>query len=398
MQKDTNMSIRSLTRLCLAASLFAFIAAVGLFAESATPLPTRRPLVQVNLKANEIYYLDAFKSDIDRLESGVNAVSTQKLKLTSKDKLDILLAQIDMMLFRQYCDREGIKVSESDINNQISQYKASLGAGATDAMLETSLRRNGVFYDTRTYIKQELLFSNYLRAKKADDVKAISQPTAADVLKAYDDMKFNLRRPTSYRFTMLFARTQGMSDVDKQKATDTMRAMASKLKTDPSLFDDYLAKGAIDPKAVGYQTMIGVYIAKTPDSKKQYPGLYDTIFQLKEGEVSDLIQDDTGCSIVRVNLYLPEKQLALDDTIEGLTTTRASQTNPMATVLQLVASELQNNKYATLQKSTKDELNTKLRKEGSITVSLATLSEVLDSTEVDAVKALKASGYSIVLQ
>jgi hypothetical protein len=392
------MSIRFLTRLCLAASLFAFVAASGLVADGSTPLPTRKPVVQVNFTANEIYYLDSFKSDIDRLESGVNAVSSQRVKLSSKDKLSIFLDQIDMMLFRQYCDREGIKVSDSDINNQITQYKASLGPGATDAMLETSLRRNGVFYDTRTYVRQELLFSNYLKAKKTDEVKAISQPTVADILKAYDDMKFNLRRPTSYRFTMLLARTQGMSDADKQKATDTMRAIASKLKVDPSLFDDYLAKGALDPKTAGYQTMIGIYIAKTAESQKQYPGLYDTVFKLKEGEVSDLIQDDTGCSIVRVNLYLPEKQLALDDTIEGLTTTRASQINPMATVLQLVANELQNNKYSALQKSTRDAINAKLRKEASITVNLAALSEVLDPAEVDAVKALKSSGYSIILQ
>jgi parvulin-like peptidyl-prolyl isomerase len=396
MLKDATMSIRSLTRLGLAASIFAFVAAAGLSAQ--TSLPTRKPVVQVNLKVNEIYYLDAFKADIDKLESGVNAVSAQKVKLSSKDKLNIFLDQIDMMLFRQYCDREGIKVSESDINNQIAQYKASLGAGATDAMLEASLRRNGVFYDTRTYVKQDLLFSSYLRAKKADEVKAISQPSAADVLKAYDDMKFNLRRPSSYRFTMLLSRTQGMSDADKKKASDTMRAIAGKLKADPSLFDDYLAKGAVEPKTAGYQTMPGVYIAKTPESKKQYPALYDAVFQLKEGEVSDLIQDDTGLYIVRVSLYLPEKQLALDDTIEGLTTTRAAQINPMATVIQLVASELQNNKYAALQKSTRDAINAKLRKEGTVTVSLSALSEVLDPAEVDSVKALKGSGYSIILQ
>lgn len=392
------MSVRSLTRLCLAASLFAFVAASGLVAEGSTPLPVRKPLVQVNLKANEIYYLDAFKADVDKLESGVNAVASQKVKLSSKDKLNIFLDQIDMMLFRQYCDREGIKVSDNDINNQIAQYKASLGAGATDAMLESSLRRNGVFYDTRTYVKQELLFSSYLRAKKTDEMKAISQPAAADVLKEYDEMKFNLRRPTSYRITMLMAPTQGLSDGDKKKAADTMRAIAAKIKADPSLFDSYLAKGAIDPKGAGYQAMIGVYIAKTAESKKQYPGLYDSVFQLKEGEVSDLIQDDNGCSIVRVNLYLPEKQLALDDTIEGLTTTRASQVNPMATVLQLVATELQNSKYASLQKTTRDAVNVKLRKEGSITVNVAALSEVLDPAEVEAVKALKSSGYSIVLQ
>jgi hypothetical protein len=40
-------------------------------------------------------------------------------------------------------------------------------------------------------------------------MKAISQPSASDVLKTYDDMKFNLRSPSSYRFTMLIARDQG---------------------------------------------------------------------------------------------------------------------------------------------------------------------------------------------
>jgi hypothetical protein len=70
-----------------------------------------------------------------------------------------------MMLFRQYCDREGIKVSDSDIANQIAQYKASIGPGATDAMVEASLRRNGVFTDMKTYVKQDLLFTNYLKAK-----------------------------------------------------------------------------------------------------------------------------------------------------------------------------------------------------------------------------------------
>lgn len=391
------MSIRSLTRPVLAASLLAFVAAAGLSAEGSA-LPTRKPVLQVNYKANEVYYLDTYKADIDRLETGVNAISSQKIKLASKDKLNIFLDTIDMMLFRQYCEKEGINVSDSEISNQLAQMKASLGQGATDALVEASLRRNGVFTDVRTYVKQDLLFTNYLKAKKADDVKAIGQPSSSDILKAYDDMKFNLRRPSSYRFSMIYARTQGISDADKKKSQDAMKAMAAKLKSNPSLFDDYLVKGAVEAKSSGYQAMIGLVIAKTAESKKQYPSLYDAVFQLKEGEVSDLIQDDTGMSIVRVSLYMPEKQLALDDTIEGLTSTRASQINPMATVLQLVVSDLQNSQYASLQKTVRDQVNAKLRKEGTITVNLAALSEVLDPAEVDAVKALKSSGYSLILQ
>jgi len=398
MPKESTMRTHSLARLALAVSLVSGFSAGALAAQAATPLPTRHPLVQVNLKANEPYYVETFKGDIDRLESGINSLSQQKITLASKDRLNILLDTIDMMLFRQYCDQEGIKVSDADVTNQIAQYKASLGPGATDATVDASLRRNGVFTDVRTYVKEDLLFSSYLRAKKPDDVKAIGQPSAADVLKAYDDMKFNLRRPTSYRFTMLLARTQGKSDADRKKAGDAMRAIANQLKVNPAAFDQYLVRGAVDPDGAGYQTMMNLVIAKTAESKKQYPGLYDTIFNLKEGEVSDLIEDDTGYSIVRTGTFLPEKELGFDDLIEGLTNARAATANPSATVLALVINELQSSKYSELQKTTRDAVNAKLRKQGTITLTVANLSGLLDAPEIETLKGLKDKGYNLILQ
>jgi hypothetical protein len=385
----------SMARLALAVPLFAMLSAVGLAAQASTPLPTRKPVVQVYFKVNEPYYLETFKADIDRLESGLNAISAQKVQLSSKNKLNIVLDTIDMMLFRQYCDSEGIKVQDSDITSQLAQMKASLGS---DAMVDASLRRNMVFTDAKTYVKQRLLFESYIRSKKSDEIKSISQPSAPEVLKAYDDMKFNLRRPATYRITMLRAAIQGKSDADKKKAEDAMRGIANKLKANPNDFDDYLVRGTVDPKGAGFQTALPIWIAKTAETMKQFPALYDAVFKLKEGEVSDLIEDDTGYSIVRVSAYLPEKQLDIDDPIEGLTTTQAASANPSATVLQLVASEMQNTKYDQLQKTARDEINAKLRKEGTITLSLGNLAGLLDQPEIDALKALKGSGYTIVLQ
>ena len=396
------MRTRSITRLAMTAAFSAFLSAVvptaPAGAQTATPLPTRKPVVQVNLKTNEPYYLETFRSDIDRLESGLTAMSSQAIKLASKDKLNILLDTIDMMLFRQYCDREGIKVSDAEVANQLAQYKGSLGPGATDAMVEASLRRNGVFTDVKTYVRQDLLFASYLRARKADEVKAISSPGAAEVLKAYDEMKFSLRRPSSYRFTMITALTQGKSDAEKKKAKDAMRAMADKAKVNPTVFDDYLVRGAVDPKGAGYQTMMNLVMAKTAESKKQYPALYEAVFSLKEGEVSELIEESSGYILARVGSYLPEKQLGFDDLIEGLTNNKASQANPAATVLALVVNDLQTTKYAELQKATRDAINAKLRKEGTVSLSIANLSSVLEEPEIAHLKGLKSAGYTIVVQ
>jgi hypothetical protein len=399
MPKDTTMRINPVARLALAVTLLATLSVAGLAAQAATPLPTRKPLLQVNLKANETYYLETFKADIERRESGLNPLSAQKGKTSSKDKLAILLDTIDLMLFRQLCDREGIKVSDSDVAGQIAQYKASMGPGATDAMVEANMRRSGVYLDMKAYVKQDLLFATYLKAKNADDIKAISQPGAADLLKTYDDMKFNLRRPSSYRFTMLLAATQGKGDAEKKKAADTMRAIADKLKANPSGFDEYFVKGMVDAQAAGYQTMPYVIIAKTSESKSQYPSLYDAIFKLKEGEVSDLIEENLGYCIVRVSQYLPEKQLGLDDFIEGLNS-KAASGNPSATVMALVVNEFQTTKYAELQQKTRAAINARLRKEGNVTIVVSNLTDQLDAPEIAALKALanKGSGYSVAIQ
>jgi parvulin-like peptidyl-prolyl isomerase len=387
-----------MARLVFATTLLSLLASLGLSAQAASPLPTRKPVAQVNLKSNEPYYLETFKADIDRLETSLSSLAGQPYKLSSKEKLDILMNTIDTILFRQYCDREGIKVSDADVASQMAQYKSSLGAGATDATVEASLRRNGVFTDVKSYFKQDMLFTAYLRAKKADEVKALGNPSAADVLKAYDDMKFNLRRPLSFRITMITAGTQAKSESEKKKIGDSMRALANQLKVNPDGFDEALVKGAVDPKAAGYQTIPNAVFSKTAESKKSYPELYDAVFKLKEGEISDLVASDAGYTIVRVGALLPEKQLGLDDYIEGLTSTKAASSNPFVTVLQLVASEMQTTKIDALQKSARDAINAKLHKEGVITLSLANLAGVLDDAEIAALKALKGNGYNTVLQ
>jgi hypothetical protein len=395
MPKDTPMRINSMSRLALAVTFLTTLSIAGIAAQASTTIPTRKLVLQVNLKSNEQYFLDTFKADVDRKESGLG----KQRKITSKDKLGILTDTIDMMLFRQYCDREGIMISDAEVSSQLSQYKASMGQGATDAVVDASLRRGGGFTDTRTYVRQDLLFGSYLKRKYPTEISAISQPSAADLLKAYDDMKFNLRRPSSYRFSMLLAATQGKSDADKKRIGDAMRSIASKLKDKPETYEEYFVKGMVDPQGSGFQTMPYVVIAKTADSRNQYPNLYDRIFKLKESEISDVIEENIGFCIVRVSQYLPEKQLGLDDFIEGLST-KAASSNPSITVMQLVANEYQSSKYNELAQKARTEVSAQTRKEGKVTIYVSNLTDQLDEPELNELKALakKGSGYSVEIK
>ena len=48
--------------------------------------------------------------------------------------------------------------------------------------------------------------------------------------------------------------------------------------------------------------------------------------------------------------------------------------------------------HAALQKTTRDAINTKLRKEGNITINIANLADQLDAPEIAALKALAVKG------
>jgi len=384
------MHSKPMARILIASAAMAAIgAAASLGAQSS--IPTRKLVLQVNLNANDQYYLDTFKADVERKESGMGPGK----KASSRDKLQIILDTVDLLLFRQYCDSQGIRVSDAEVSNQLAQYKASLGPGATDATVENSLRRGGVFTDVKAYVKNDLLFGSYLKKSYPNDIASISQPSSADILKAYDDMKFNLRRPSLYRFSMLLIPTQGKSDTEKKRAEDAMRAIAAKLKGDPSAYDEYFVKGVVDSKAAGYQTMPYVVIAKTAESRSQFPNLYDQVFKLKEGDVSDVIEDNMGFCVVRVSQYLPEKQLGLDDFIEGLNVKSASA-NPSATVMALVVNAYQNGKYNEVAQKARSEVSVKTRKDGRITIYVSNLVGELDDSEIATLKALanKGSGYS----
>ena len=115
------MSIRSVARMVFVPSFITLTTALGFSADNTVPLPSRTPVLTVTLKTNEVYYLDEYKTDIDRLESGLSGISGQKISLASKDKLGILLDTVDWMLFRQYCESENIRVSDNEVSDVVEE-------------------------------------------------------------------------------------------------------------------------------------------------------------------------------------------------------------------------------------------------------------------------------------
>ncbi|MDP3178901.1 MAG: peptidyl-prolyl cis-trans isomerase [Spirochaetaceae bacterium] len=309
-----------------------------------------KPVATVKLTKKEVYSARQFKIDVEKIEKAIGKT------LNDETRSALIEAQVNVMLFKQFCEREKITVSEADVNKAIDQYKAQLGTGADDATLAKALQLQGVFAEPKVYIRQQLLLAAYIKARKSDIAKNVKPPTYEEVQKAYELNKKELIQPTTAKVSVLYVDIRGKSDADKKKAADRMRTMAAQLKENSAKFNEFLVS-ALDP-ASGYRSTSSQMIERTAQAQTNFgPEFIDAIFDLKAGEVSGLIENPAGYQIVRVNQLYPQKQLALEDEIVG---------QPELLVLDYLVSGIATKKQEAVLAKVQEELIAQLKKEGTV--------------------------------
>ena len=309
-----------------------------------------KPAATIKLTRQEVVSVRQIKADVDRLEKAAG------IKFTVDQIKQVLDARINSLLFVQFCEREKISVTDAEINSALAQMKASLGAKATDADLETQLRASGVFVEPKVYVRQRLLFEAYVQTKRSDELKAILvPPTADEILKAYDLAKASLVRPDTMRVSVLYVDTRGKSEADAKKAKDTIQSIATALKINPLKFDEYALRAG---DAAGYKSIPSLYMEKTSQNKSLFGAdLFDIVFKLKVGDISALVESPTGYRIVRANEFLPQKQLGLSDPVPG---------NQNMTIQQFIAYQVASDKESKFMDALETDLIAKLRAEATI--------------------------------
>ena len=309
-----------------------------------------KPAATIKLTKQEVISVRQIKADVERLEAASG------LKFTPDQIKQVLDARVNSLLFVQFCDREKITVQDTDITKALSQMKANLGPKATDADMENSMRASGVFVEPKVYVRQRLLFETYVQTKRADELKAVmAEPTADEILKAYDLAKSSLVRPDTMRLSVLYVDTRGRSDTDAKKAKDTLASIASALKLNPGKFDEYLLRAG---DAAGYKAISSFFMEKTSQNKTMFGAeLFDTVFKLKTGDISSIVESPTGFRIVRANEFLAQKQLGLADTVPG---------NQNMTVQDFLSYQVASDKEAKFMDKTEADLIAQLRSQAAI--------------------------------
>jgi parvulin-like peptidyl-prolyl isomerase len=328
----------------------------------------------VRLSQSEQITVKQFRDYVNWLTIA-KAMSTQNpnAKLTAAERRQALEELGNQFLACQAAAQEKISVSEKEITQYYEQSIAgfagslgtALGRAPTDAEIDTGLRdRTGMNRASfRELMKRTLLTENYLKVKKQSLFTSIKEPTEAEIQKIHGELKdksifeYGFSRPDTTRIRMLLIPFR--SPTEKAKAQTTANTLFKSINGDPGKFDE-AARDFRKPNS-GYVSGDG-YVYKD-DRIRQSMGadFVNTVFNLKQGEVSKLLEGNDGYYIIKVIETYRAKVLALDD-IYNLEDPRGT------TVRQAIsAAETQGRFMAALQQAT-DELVGELRKKGSIQI------------------------------
>jgi len=287
-------------------ALFIVFLAASAFAQ--TDMQT---VATINLIKTEAILVRQLRTEVERMEKSARRT------LTESERREVLDAMINERLAIQAAERDKISVAESEVNRQIDQLRAqmvqAIGRQPTEAEFATAIRNETGLDMTafREQTRRQLITQKYLMSKKQSTIESLKVPTEAEIVSTYNLTKAQFVRPDTVRFSMIQV-DYGADAAAKTKAKELADRLYKEIGSNTSKFDEVVLRGQA-PNS-GYQAGDGGYLPRNMEAA-QIVGqeFINTVFALKQGEVSRLMEGARGYQIVKITEALSQKNLELDD-------------------------------------------------------------------------------------
>jgi parvulin-like peptidyl-prolyl isomerase len=346
-----------------------------------------QPVAIVRLSKSQPVSVKEFKEYVNwmSISQSTSPDPSARKTLSETERRNVLDTICNQLLACQAADQEKITVTDQEVNQaleeQLAPLKAYLGQrlarepSDADVDRELTSQTGMTRASFKEQIRRSILTNRYLQHKKQAMFQSVKTPTESEIQKFYNDLKNKnlfdggFVRPEAVRIKMIWVPLGSASAADKAKALDKANQLIRQIGKDPGKFDE-----AVDDSKranSGYLGGDGPYLYKE-DQIRAAMGVdfYDTVFRLKQGEVSKLLERQDGYYIVKVIETLRQKTLTLDDVY------RLEDPRHITVRDFIVISELQQRQLATYEKASK-ELVEELKKRGTIQVQDRVFSSIV---------------------
>jgi parvulin-like peptidyl-prolyl isomerase len=270
-----------------------------------------QPAAIVRLTKSEPITVKQFRMEVEKMEKQAGR------SLNATERRQILDVMINERLAMQAAERDRVTVSENELNQQVQQLRSqmaqSLGRQPTDPEFAAAIK-NETGLDLpafRDQLRRQYVVQKYLLSKKQNLIQSVQAPTDADILNLYNLSRAQFVRPETVRFSMIQV-AYGETPADKAKARGLADQLVREIGSNPAKFDEAVirAQGA----GSGYQGGDGGYLPRNIQAQQVVGAEFMTVaFSLKQGEVSNLIENKEGYQIIKITETYEQRNLELND-------------------------------------------------------------------------------------
>lgn len=273
----------------------------------------------VNLIKPEMITSNQVDKEIEDYNRQLAMNGLPKQNISRKDMLNNM---INSILILQAAERDGVKVSDADlqkvINAQIKSVEAQVRKKITLEQFKSIVRKQtGMSWDEYIKnLKEQIIKQTYVTQKKKSLFTSIKPPTEKEIETRYQENVTKFVSPEFIRVSMVFISTLNKSSEEKASLKAKIEEAYKKLKNGEISFDDAVLKYSTDETAKYRGGDVG-YIRRDDKNLRANLGedFFNKLFELKVNEISGVLVSNTGYHIVKVTEKRAPKVLALNDTI-----------------------------------------------------------------------------------
>lgn len=302
----------------------------------------------VNLSKSEIISRKQLDQTIKVLQhAGVN-----------KSEQEVLEVMVEDVLLRQAAEKEGIQVSEAEV---LSAIRKEVGAGAnvSDEQLkdfvEQRMNVSWSVYADRS--KTTLAVQRYIRKVKGSKLANIPAPSDEEVKRFYDENTKQFFMPKRVSLDHIYVDTRGLNSVEQQKALERINGYSKQIGKSSAEFDKLVELS--DDSASKYNHGRFGTLRIDDSNRRKFMGedFFDTVFNLRQGDISPVIKSNVGYHIVRVVSVNEPQLLEMTDKVSD---------EQNITVKDTIVQYLTARKQDTLFKESVREVTDDLKKKATI--------------------------------
>jgi len=247
-------------------------------------------------------------------------VSRAALNSTMEQRRQVLDMMINERLVLQAAERDRITVSENDLNQQLQQLKTQMaqiiGHIPSDDEFALAVKNETgqdfpVFRET---MRRQSIVQRYLTTKKEAVFRSVSEPTEAEILNLYNLSRADFVRPDTVRFSMVQI-PYGPDAASRASARRLADNLAREIGTDPANFDAVVLR-ANTPNS-GFEAAVGGFLPRNIQAQQVTgPQFMETAFNLRQGQVSGLIEGPQAYHFIKVTETYAQVNLGIDDVFD----------------------------------------------------------------------------------